>query len=193
MIAASCGCRPRQLRFDADLGGGDDARASTQIARAYGGDEEAPLDAAAAWPGVEEVLSASSAPPAGRSRAWRPRLEQIGVFRGMPLCRPARRCSTRWSTRYSAGETGAAIPSETRLGERRSSTRIAMALERDALPPELYEALLTRRNRAWTDWLIARLDRPGTVLFAVGAGHLAGRVSVQSMLAGRGFTARRIG
>jgi uncharacterized protein YbaP (TraB family) len=68
----------------------------------------------------------------------------------------------------------------------------AIAQEMAGLPPELYEVLLTRRNRNWTEWLVRRLERPGTVLFAVGAGHLAGRDSVQSMLAARGFTARRI-
>ncbi|HEY0114242.1 MAG TPA: TraB/GumN family protein, partial [Allosphingosinicella sp.] len=43
-----------------------------------------------------------------------------------------------------------------------------------------------------TGWLAQRMERPGTVLFAVGAGHLAGRDSVQSMLAARGIQARRI-
>ena len=60
------------------------------------------------------------------------------------------------------------------------------------MPPALFDVLITRRNRVWTDWLAERLERPGTVLFAVGAGHLAGRDSVQSMLEGRGFTVRRI-
>lgn len=67
----------------------------------------------------------------------------------------------------------------------------AIAIGSEAMPPALYEALLPRRNRAWTEWLIARLDRPGTVLFAVGAGHLTGPDSVQRMLAERGFTAAR--
>lgn len=60
------------------------------------------------------------------------------------------------------------------------------------MPPVLFDTLLTRRNRAWTDWLIARLEQPGTTLFAVGAGHLAGRDSVQSMLAARGLTVTRV-
>jgi uncharacterized protein YbaP (TraB family) len=64
--------------------------------------------------------------------------------------------------------------------------------EMEEMPPELFDALVTRRNTAWTGWLIDRLERPGTVLFAVGAGHLAGRDSVQSMLEARGFTVRRI-
>ena len=67
-----------------------------------------------------------------------------------------------------------------------------IAAEMEEMPPELFDALVTRRNTAWTGWLIDRLERPGTVLFAVGAGHLAGRASVQSMLEARGFTVRRI-
>src|SRR5207237_1172308 len=47
-----------------------------------------------------------------------------------------------------------------------------IAAEMDTLPPELYETLITRRNRNFADWLARRLDRPGTVLFAIGAGHL---------------------
>jgi hypothetical protein len=52
--------------------------------------------------------------------------------------------------------------------------------------------LRTNRNRDWTAWLIERLEKPGTVLFAVGAGHLAGPESVQQMLATRGLEAQRI-
>jgi uncharacterized protein YbaP (TraB family) len=68
----------------------------------------------------------------------------------------------------------------------------AIAAEMRAMPPEIYDPLLTRRNRNWTGWLERRMARPGTVLFAVGAGHLAGPDSVQRMLAERGITARRI-
>ena len=67
-----------------------------------------------------------------------------------------------------------------------------IATEMEEMPAELFEVLVTRRNTAWTGWLIARLERPGTVLFAVGAGHLAGRDSVQSMLALRGYSVTRI-
>ncbi|HEX8064372.1 MAG TPA: TraB/GumN family protein [Allosphingosinicella sp.] len=49
-----------------------------------------------------------------------------------------------------------------------------------------------RRNAAWTQWLEERLKKPGTLLFAVGAGHLAGRESVQAMLAKRGLSVKRI-
>lgn len=69
--------------------------------------------------------------------------------------------------------------------------RIAASLA-EAMPPEMYDILLTRRNARWTDWLERRLERPGTLLFAVGAGHLAGKHSVQAMLAGRGLKVERI-
>jgi uncharacterized protein YbaP (TraB family) len=58
--------------------------------------------------------------------------------------------------------------------------------------PELRAALMTRRNANWADWLKKRMDRPGTVFVAVGAGHLAGNDSVQRMLAAEGVRATRI-
>jgi hypothetical protein len=59
-------------------------------------------------------------------------------------------------------------------------------------PPALFDVLVRRRNAAWTLWLEERLKKPGTLLFAVGAGHLAGRESVQAMLAKRGLTVKRV-
>jgi uncharacterized protein YbaP (TraB family) len=67
-----------------------------------------------------------------------------------------------------------------------------MAAAIEALPPGLHDLLITRRNRGFADWLAHRLERPGTILFAIGAGHLAGRVSVQSMLESRGLHVQRI-
>ena len=58
--------------------------------------------------------------------------------------------------------------------------------------PELREALLVRRNANWAEWIRERLDRPGTVLVAVGAGHLAGADSVQRMLEGKGIRVTRV-
>lgn len=61
-----------------------------------------------------------------------------------------------------------------------------------SLSPELREVLMKRRNAAWAEWLAKRLDRPGTVMVAVGAGHLAGNDSVQRMLQARGLTTIRV-
>ncbi len=60
------------------------------------------------------------------------------------------------------------------------------------LSAELSEVLIRARNRNWTDWLAKRLDTPGTILVAVGAGHLAGKDSVQTMLTKRGLRVARV-
>jgi uncharacterized protein YbaP (TraB family) len=60
------------------------------------------------------------------------------------------------------------------------------------LSPELRKVLMADRNARWADWLKARMDKPGTVFVAVGAGHLAGRDSVEAMLAAKGLKAVRV-
>ena len=60
------------------------------------------------------------------------------------------------------------------------------------MSPELKAALMSKRNAAWADWLAKRMEKPGTVFVAVGAGHLAGGDSVQSMLKKKGIRAKRI-
>jgi uncharacterized protein YbaP (TraB family) len=62
----------------------------------------------------------------------------------------------------------------------------------ESMTPRLRAVLLDRRNATWSDWLAKRLETPGTVLVAVGAGHLAGRESVQAKLAARGLTVTRV-
>lgn len=57
---------------------------------------------------------------------------------------------------------------------------------------DLRETLLVRRNANWAKWMEARLAKPGTVLVAVGAGHLVGDMSVQAMLARDGIRAKRL-
>lgn len=61
-----------------------------------------------------------------------------------------------------------------------------------AATPELAKTLLWDRNARWADQLKARMDQPGTVFVAVGAGHLAGEHSVQDYLKERGVTLKRV-
>ena len=66
-----------------------------------------------------------------------------------------------------------------------------MTVEMKTEAPELYAALLTRRNVAWAAQIQKMLAGKGTHFVAVGAGHLAGPDSVQVQLAQRGIKARR--
>ena len=61
-----------------------------------------------------------------------------------------------------------------------------------AASPETYRMMFTERNDRWADWIRARMQTPGTVFVAVGAGHLAGPDSVLVRLAERGIASRRV-
>jgi hypothetical protein len=60
------------------------------------------------------------------------------------------------------------------------------------MSPELKAALMSQRNAAWAEWLAKRMEKPGTAFVAVGAGHLVGADSVQSMLKKKGLKANRV-
>jgi uncharacterized protein YbaP (TraB family) len=70
--------------------------------------------------------------------------------------------------------------------------KLGQMINADQTDPALKAAILTNRNRNWTGWIKQRLDKPGTVFIAVGAGHLAGKDSVQSMLKKQGLTITRV-
>ena len=61
-----------------------------------------------------------------------------------------------------------------------------------AASPELSRALIKRRNENWTKWIEQRMASPGSVLIAVGAGHLAGEDSVVEMLKKDGYRVRQV-
>jgi uncharacterized protein YbaP (TraB family) len=58
--------------------------------------------------------------------------------------------------------------------------------------PETYRMMFSERNARWADWIAARLQTPGTVFVAVGAGHLAGKDSVLVRLAEKGIESQRV-
>ena len=56
----------------------------------------------------------------------------------------------------------------------------------------IYDTLLVNRNVNWSKWVEQRMQQPGTIFMAVGAGHLAGPSSLQAVLAKKGLVAKRI-
>jgi uncharacterized protein YbaP (TraB family) len=64
--------------------------------------------------------------------------------------------------------------------------------EMQSQSPAMHELLLAGRNRTWASWIQNRLKTPGTVFLAVGAGHLAGKDSVQDYLAKTGIKTARV-
>lgn len=58
--------------------------------------------------------------------------------------------------------------------------------------PELREALLVKRNRAWTERIAPLLSEGRRPLVAVGTAHLVGPDGIAALLEERGYTVRRI-
>ena len=72
-------------------------------------------------------------------------------------------------------------------------TAIARAFNHDLqASPDLRDALIRRRNANWAKWIEQRMDKPGSILVAVGAGHLAGRYSVIDLLQRGGYKVTRL-
>ena len=67
-----------------------------------------------------------------------------------------------------------------------------IVIEMKAMQPDAYDAMLTRRNANWVSQIKTILAGSGTVFVAVGAGHLAGEDSVQSLLAAEGIQSERV-
>ena len=72
------------------------------------------------------------------------------------------------------------------------AAELANIMNEGMTDPAVAEALLYSRNANWAEWIDTRLDEPGTVFIAVGAGHLAGAKSVQDYLAQKGITVARV-
>ncbi|MBN2971283.1 TraB/GumN family protein [Roseomonas aeriglobus] len=58
--------------------------------------------------------------------------------------------------------------------------------------PEVAKTILYDRNARWATWISERMKQPGTVFVAVGAGHLAGKDSVQDKLGAYKLKAVRV-
>jgi uncharacterized protein YbaP (TraB family) len=68
----------------------------------------------------------------------------------------------------------------------------AMMNEMQTQSPAMHQLMLTGRNATWAKWIEERMKTPGTVFVAVGAGHLAGKDSVQDYLAKAGIKTTRV-
>jgi hypothetical protein len=75
-------------------------------------------------------------------------------------------------------------------GDQAVFVRMLGQLERTS--PDTYRVMFTERNARWADWIRARMQTPGTVFIAVGAGHLAGKDSVLVKLAQLGIPSTRV-
>jgi hypothetical protein len=72
------------------------------------------------------------------------------------------------------------------------SVFVRMLGQLEASSPDTYRMMFTERNARWADWIAGRMQTPGTVFVAVGAGHLAGKDSLLRRLAEQGIVSARL-
>lgn len=115
--------------------------------------------------------------------------QQIDLFDGLPMDEQLKFLDQTVETISEASATLNAYYAKWMAGD---ADGLAAMLNAELDDPLLHKRLLTDRNARWAQWIGQRLQRPGTVFVAVGAGHLAGADSVQQQLKKRGIKARRI-
>jgi uncharacterized protein YbaP (TraB family) len=75
-------------------------------------------------------------------------------------------------------------------GDQSVFVRMLGQIERSS--PDTYRMMFVERNQHFAEWIAARMQKPGTVFVAIGAGHLAGKDSVLVRLAERGIESQRV-
>jgi len=137
--------------------------------------------------GVEETLLANSE---GKQRGALETLEfQLGIFDQLP-----QESQVTFLTETAANIDGIKPMLDLMVQEwlEGDADGLAELMNSDLTDEVLAERLLYSRNRSWAKWIEQRLDTPGTVFVAVGAGHLAGEHSVQEDLCEDGLSVQRV-
>lgn len=114
---------------------------------------------------------------------------QIDLFDGLPVETQNRYLLEVIDQLPTLQEDVAKVVTAWRTGK---AEELARLLNEDEADEVMRTALITDRNKTWAQWLKARMDQPGTVFVAVGAGHLAGKGSVQDELSLAGIKAIRL-
>jgi uncharacterized protein YbaP (TraB family) len=139
--------------------------------------------------GVDTKLGALAKARGQKREALETAAYQFGLFDGLPL--PLQKSYLQEVAVGAPKITGelAAMINAWKAGDAVKLARLMNAEESD---PRLAEVLLYQRNRAWAQWIKVHLDQPGTLFVAVGAGHLAGKGSLQEQLQKLGITVKRV-
>ncbi|MGY6551831.1 MAG: TraB/GumN family protein [Erythrobacter sp.] len=137
--------------------------------------------------GVEKVLMQKSM---GKRRGALETPEyQLGVFDNLPL---EAQVNFLMETAEGIDKIKSTVDRMVAKWVTGDADALAEIMNEGVSDPVLADALLHSRNANWAKWIEERLAEPGTIFVAVGAGHLAGDKSVQTMLADKGIVATRV-
>jgi len=137
--------------------------------------------------GVEKVLLAKAE---GKPKGALETAEfQLGIFDGMPQ---DAQVTFMIEAATKMDETKPTLDRMVKEWAAGDPDALAAVMNEGMDDPKVAEALLYNRNANWADWIKTRLEQPGTVFIAVGAGHLAGPKSVQDYLKAKGIKTSRV-
>ena len=145
--------------------------------------------------GADTILR-NAAEAQGKQVAGLETLElQLNMFTRMPAASPTRRPRAGEPVDDSApmdslSKAMADMQAAWKRGDQRIFVRMLGQLEQNS--PDSYRMMFTERNGRWADWVAGRMQSPGTVFLAVGAGHLAGKDSLLVRLAEQGIESTRL-
>lgn len=141
--------------------------------------------------GADKVLAAAAKTGGKRIVALETVEQQIGYFATLPIAQQLAFLTGAIDGLPDVERQFASLIGHWRAGE---PDMLAKEMNESlTATPELADVLLIRRNVDWAKWIRARLDQPGEVFVAVGAGHLAGAGSVQDQLQALGVASNRVG
>lgn len=115
---------------------------------------------------------------------------QLAMFNRMPTAPQAAPAASAAPTMNSLTHSMTEMQSAWKRGDQSVFVRVLGQLEQGS--PDTYRMMFIERNARWADWIRARMQTPGTVFVAVGAGHLAGKDSVLVRLAQLGIPSARV-
>jgi len=140
--------------------------------------------------GVEKLLSAAARATGKKIGALETPEQQIGYFAALPM---EQQIAFLNSTVEGLDDIEAQFDSLVQHWQAGEPDKLAEEMNESLeATPELAQVLLFQRNAHWAQWIKARMEQPGTVFIAVGAGHLAGKNSVQDQLKALGISTARI-
>ena len=114
---------------------------------------------------------------------------QLGVFDSLP---EAEQIAFLVETAKMIDDVGSTTDKMVAMWESAETEGLGRLMNEGLTSRTLYDALLTKRNANWAQWISAQMKKPGVTFMAVGAGHLAGPTSVQALLPAYGLTATRV-
>ena len=140
--------------------------------------------------GAEKTLTAAAKAAGKKVGALETIEQQLGYFAGLPMVSQVKFLTATVDGLPEMDKEFSRLIAHWQEGDpAKLAAEMNESLE---ATPELAQVLLIQRNGSWAKWIKERLARPGTVFIAVGAGHLAGKGSVQDQLKDLGVASVRV-